>query len=87
MGSTAMEALLGQKLKISKERGKWKEIILKDKTYLRYNAANDEIEMGNNASQKDAEEILLKSAKLMLSLMVKNIGFSLTELKKEIFQR
>ena len=37
---------------------------LKDKTYLRYNAANDEIEMGNNASQKDAEEILLKSAKV-----------------------
>ena len=34
MGSTAMEALLGQKLKISKERGKWKEIIINQKTYL-----------------------------------------------------
>ena len=37
---------------------------LKDKVSLRYNAANDEIEMGDNASQKDAEEILLKSAKV-----------------------
>ncbi len=33
MGSTAMEALFGQKLKISKERGKWKEIIVNQKTY------------------------------------------------------
>lgn len=37
---------------------------LKDKTLLRYNAANDEIEMGNSTTQKDAEEILLKSAKV-----------------------
>ena len=34
MGSTAMEALFGQKLKISKERGKWKETIINQKTYL-----------------------------------------------------
>ena len=34
MGSTAMEALFGQKLKISKERGKWKEIIINQKTFL-----------------------------------------------------
>ncbi len=34
MGSTAVEALLGPKIKISKERGNWKEIILKQKTYL-----------------------------------------------------
>ncbi len=34
MGSTAMEALLGQKLKISKERGKWKEIIINQRTFL-----------------------------------------------------
>ena len=34
MGSTAMEALVGNNIKISKERGKWKEIIIKDKTYL-----------------------------------------------------
>ena len=34
MGSTAMEAIFGQKLKISKERGKWKEIIINQKTYL-----------------------------------------------------
>ena len=34
MGSTAMEALLGQKLKISKERGKWKEIIINQKTFI-----------------------------------------------------
>ena len=33
MGSTAMEALFGQTLKISKERGKWKEIIVNQKTY------------------------------------------------------
>ena len=33
MGSTAMEALFGNKVKISKERGKWKEIILNNKTY------------------------------------------------------
>jgi len=34
MGSTAMEALLGSNIKISKERGIWKEIIVKNKTYL-----------------------------------------------------
>ena len=34
MGSTAMEALYGQTLKISKERGKWKELIINKKTYL-----------------------------------------------------
>ena len=33
MVSTAMEALVGNNIKISKERGKWKEIIIKDKTY------------------------------------------------------
>ena len=33
MGSTAMEALLGSNKKISKERGKWKDIIIKKKTY------------------------------------------------------
>ena len=32
MGSTAMEAVTGQNSKISIERGKWKEIILKNKT-------------------------------------------------------
>ena len=34
MGSTAMESLLGSKIKITKERGTWKEIIINDKTYL-----------------------------------------------------
>ena len=34
MGSTAMESLFGSKIKISKERGKWKEIIINNKTYL-----------------------------------------------------
>ena len=34
MGSTAMEALFGNKIKISKERGKWKELIINQKTYL-----------------------------------------------------
>ena len=34
MGSTAMESLFGNKIKISKERGKWKEIIIHNKTYL-----------------------------------------------------
>ena len=33
MGSPAMEAVTGINSKISSERGKWKEIILKDKTY------------------------------------------------------
>ena len=33
MGSTAMEAVTGLNSKISNERGKWKEIILKNKTY------------------------------------------------------
>ena len=33
MGSTAMEALFRQNLKISKERGKWKELIVNQKTY------------------------------------------------------
>ena len=34
MGSTAMESLLGSRIKISKERGNWKEIIINNKTYL-----------------------------------------------------
>ena len=33
MGSTAMEALIGVNKKISEERGKWKEIIIKNKNY------------------------------------------------------
>tara|TARA_B110000008_G_scaffold81130_1_gene82829 strand:+ start:3517 stop:4200 length:684 start_codon:yes stop_codon:yes gene_type:complete len=33
MGSTAMEAITGLKNKISDERGKWKEIIIKNKSY------------------------------------------------------
>ena len=33
MGSTAMEALFGSKIKISKERGMWKEVIINNKTY------------------------------------------------------
>ena len=32
MGSTAMEAVTGSNNKISNERGKWKEIIIKNKT-------------------------------------------------------
>ena len=34
MGSTAMEALFGSKIKITKERGVWKEVIINNKTYL-----------------------------------------------------
>ena len=34
MGSIAMEALFGSKIKISKERGTWKEVIINNKTYL-----------------------------------------------------
>ena len=34
MGSTAMEALFGNKIKISNERGEWKELIINQKTYL-----------------------------------------------------
>ena len=33
MGSTAMEAVTGSSNKISNERGEWKEIILKNKTF------------------------------------------------------
>ena len=34
MGSTAMESLFGSKIKITKERGNWKDIIINNKTYL-----------------------------------------------------
>ena len=34
MGSTAMEAFFGSKIKITKERGTWKEIIINNKTYI-----------------------------------------------------
>tara|TARA_B100002051_G_C16649969_1_gene593400 strand:+ start:63 stop:770 length:708 start_codon:yes stop_codon:yes gene_type:complete len=34
MGSTAMESLFGSKIKISKERGTWKEVIVNNKTYM-----------------------------------------------------
>ena len=33
MGRTEMEALVGNNVKISKDRGKWKEIIIKNKTF------------------------------------------------------
>ena len=33
MGSSAMEAVMGINNKISSERGKWQETILKNKTY------------------------------------------------------
>ena len=33
MGSTAMEAILGSNKRISKERGKWKEVIIKQKSF------------------------------------------------------
>ena len=33
IGATAMETVMGLNNKISEERGKWKEIIIKDKTY------------------------------------------------------
>ena len=33
MGGSAMEAVTGINTKISSERGKWKEVILKNKTY------------------------------------------------------
>ena len=33
LGSTAMEAVMGSNNKVSDERGQWKEIILKNKTY------------------------------------------------------
>ena len=34
MGSTAMEALFGNKIKITKERGLWKDLIINNKNYL-----------------------------------------------------
>ena len=34
MGSTAMESLFGSNIKITKERGNWKDIIINNKTYL-----------------------------------------------------
>ena len=34
IGSTAMESLFGTKIKISKERGSWKELIIHNKSYL-----------------------------------------------------
>ena len=34
LGRTAMEAFFGSNLKISKERGIWKEMLIKDKTFL-----------------------------------------------------
>ena len=34
MGSTAMESLFGSKIKISKGRGNWKNVIINNKSYL-----------------------------------------------------
>ena len=34
LGSTAMESLFGSNIKISRERGKWKEVIINSKVYL-----------------------------------------------------
>lgn len=32
MGSTAMESILGPKIKISKERGKWRNVLINNKS-------------------------------------------------------
>ena len=52
MGSTAMEALFGQKLKISKERGKWKEIIINQKTFLNYSYFSSSLFIKTTRSKK-----------------------------------
>ena len=72
MGSTAMESLFGNKIKISKERGVWKELIINQKTYLTMITFHPAYLLRQSDQKKfswfDLKEIKKKIAKLDLKI-------------------
>ena len=70
-GSTAMEAFTSSKLKISDERGKWKEIILKNKTYPFIVTFNPSYLIRFPENKKYSWEDLKKIKKKIIDLEIK----------------
>ena len=70
-GSTAMEAFTSSKLKISDERGKWKEIILKNKTYPFIVTFNPSYLIRFPENKKYSWEDLKKIKKKIIELEIK----------------
>tara|TARA_B100001057_G_scaffold341672_1_gene342533 strand:+ start:447 stop:1166 length:720 start_codon:yes stop_codon:yes gene_type:complete len=70
-GSTAMEAVTGSNERISNERGKWKEIILKNKTYLLMITFSPSYLMRFPENKKFSWEDLKKIRQKILDLKIK----------------
>ncbi|MAJ50085.1 MAG: uracil-DNA glycosylase, partial [Flammeovirgaceae bacterium] len=70
MGSTAMEAITGLNEKISNERGKWKEIILKNITYPFLITFNPSYLIRFPENKKFSWEDLKKIRKKIISLKI-----------------
>ena len=66
MGSTAMEALFGSKIKISKERGAWKELIINQKTYLTMITFHPAYLLRNPGRKRDVWEDMKRVKALLL---------------------
>lgn len=71
-GSTAMEAVILTNSKISNERGKWKEIILKNKTYPLMITFNPSYLIRFPENKKYSWEDLKKIKKKILDLNIQN---------------
>ena len=71
MGSTAMEAVTGLNTTISDERGKWKEIILKNKTFLLIITYSPSYLIRFSDSKKYSWEDLKKIKQKILDLNIK----------------
>ena len=71
MGSTAMEAVTGLNTTISDERGKWKEIILKNKTFLLIITYSPSYLIRFTDSKKYSWEDLKKIKQKILDLNIK----------------
>ena len=71
MGSTAMEAITGLNTTISDERGKWKEIILKNKTFLLIITYSPSYLIRFSDSKKYSWEDLKKIKQKILDLNIK----------------
>ena len=71
MGSSAMEAITGINDKISSERGKWKEVILKNKTYPVMISFNPSYLIRFPENKKFSWEDLKKIKKKIIELNIK----------------
>ena len=71
MGSSAMEAVTGISDKISSERGKWKEVILKNTTYPLMISFNPSYLIRFPENKKFSWEDLKKIKKKIIDLNIK----------------